>query len=65
MGVGRARGSVSGIRTAGSLGEVSDDSCPCQTGFPQLFQSLQNANKNTFMFPFVLAGLGLKYCQLL
>lgn len=51
------RGSVSGTLTAGSLGGVSDDSCPCQIGFPQLFQSLQNANKNTFTFSFVLASL--------
>lgn len=47
MGAERGRESVSGFLTAGSLREVSDDSCLCQIGVPQLFWSLQNANKNT------------------
>lgn len=58
-GAGRVRRSESGILTAGSLGKVSDDSCPCQISFPQLFQNLQNANKNTFTFWFVLPELVL------
>lgn len=55
MGVEQVGGSVSGFLTAGSLREVSDDSSPCQIGFPQLLQSLQEPNKNTSIFPFVLA----------